>query len=30
VYNNEVSKVIDGKKTTMMQWLASKTLDWKV
>lgn len=27
VYNNEVSKVIDGKKTTMMQWLASKTLD---
>ncbi|WP_226001028.1 prolyl oligopeptidase family serine peptidase [Paenibacillus sp. BJ-4] len=27
VYNNEVSKVINGKKTTMMQWLASKTLD---
>ncbi|MDQ0047323.1 putative peptidase [Paenibacillus polymyxa] len=27
VYNNEVSKVINGKKTTMMEWLASKTLD---
>ncbi|URJ61564.1 hypothetical protein MF622_001300 [Paenibacillus polymyxa] len=27
VYNNEVSKMINGKKTTMMQWLASKTLD---
>ncbi|MFB5674353.1 prolyl oligopeptidase family serine peptidase [Paenibacillus terreus] len=27
VYNNEVSNVIDGKTTTIMEWLASKSLD---
>lgn len=27
VYNNEVSKTIDGKSTTLMEWLADKSLD---
>jgi hypothetical protein len=27
VYNNEVSKTIDGKATTLMEWLADKSLD---